>query len=146
MNNQGEWALQTRAVLDLNDYGNKLIFAVKEKIPYRVNHWTSKKEYMDTIWFIYRNLLDQCVANMDKSEYEFAFNLLSLPDYSFGSRIHQLLMDVNKNYIGNVFRELAMYLFFEIKHRLNPNGINCQYTLDGVTETYIVLSVHVRIR
>jgi hypothetical protein len=138
---------QSVYILDIKDYGAKLIFAIKNVFQYRTNHWSNTEEYEERVRHIKYELIQQLIVllNYSNDESTFYLGLLQLPNYNSPafSTIYQYTDTNNQKITDAIIREFGVFLFNEIRTKINPyGGTNIEYVLEQAAYSYIVLSVY----
>ena len=147
--NPPQQTLATPYILDLFTEGSKLLFAIKELFPYRVNHWSNVAEYNETVKKVYIELVIQVLLAMsDEDELQVMYNIAALPDYTSlrNNAIYQVDMPEYKNQFEQAVKSFALFLKGEIDHKVNPSSDRkvCDYQLDALTEYMVIVAKHVR--
>jgi hypothetical protein len=135
-------------ILDIKDYGSKLLFAIKNLFQYRRNHWTDQYEYEQKVRLIYLELFQQLAIalNDNKFENEFLLELLHLPKYSepVFDTVYQIQYNTDNELeiLSNLTREIGVFLFNEIRNRITNEVFRYEYVVEQAAHTYIVISVY----
>lgn len=134
-------------ILDIRDYGSKLMFAIKNLFPYRHNHWATQFDYEEKVRLIYFELFQQVAIALcnNKFENEFLLDLLNLPNYSTAAfdTVYQIqhTNDNELETLSNLTREIGLFLFNEIRTRITNEVFRYEYVVEQAAHTYIVISV-----
>lgn len=134
-------------ILDIRDYGSKLMFAIKNLFPYRHNHWASQFDYEEKVRLIYFELFQQVAIALSRNKFEneFLLDLLNLPNYSEAgfNTVYQIQHnnDNELEILSNLTREIGLFLFNEIRTRITNEVFRYEYVVEQAAHTYIVISV-----
>jgi len=126
-------------VLDLENNGN--IFIKEIELALKASSIKTDTEYYnDVIYRLYTELINQTMIIMTYDYYQFSNKLITFPDFSYLSDVIELSTEVTKNMLIASFYKFGTSLFFIIRTKINKNDEPCEYLLETVNASYIIIN------
>lgn len=134
-------------ILDIRDYGAKLMFSIKNLFQFKSNHWSSQYEYEEKVRSLYLELFQQIAVTLNKTrnENDYFLELINVPNYlepAFNT-IYQIQHNNGSELdrLSKLTREVAVFLFNEIRTKITNEIFKYEYVVEQAAYTYIVISV-----